>query len=179
MALLRRVQDGDREAFATVYRDYHPRLYAYLFRFLADRCLVEEVLDDVMFVVWKDALKFRQDCQFSTWIFGIAYRQALSALRQHKRYRGPLDPLTDLPATSSADAVMNDWIMAGLGQLSSDHRQVIVLTYICGFSCQEISEIADCPLNTVKTRMYHARRRLRILLPQLAGQDQETDRDRA
>ena len=95
--LLRRVQRGDRAAFATLYRQYRPRLYGYLCRLLADRFTVDEVLDDVMLVVWKDARKFKQKSRLSTWIFGIAYRKALTAIRAQRRYRGPLDSLRDLP----------------------------------------------------------------------------------
>ena len=175
--LLRRVQRGDRAAFATLYRQFQPRLYAYLCRLVADRFMVEEVLDDVMLVVWKDARKFRQNSRLSTWIFGIAYRKALTAIRSQQRYTGPLAALTDQHGGSSEDADTGDWIMAGLARLSADHRQVILLTYIAGFSCQEIADIAGCPLNTVKTRMFHARRRLRSLLPELAGQDAEADRE--
>ena len=73
----------------------------------------------------------------------------------------------------------SDWIGEALARLSVDHRQVVELTYFSGFSYQEIAEIAGCPINTVKTRMFHARRRLKVLLPVLAGQAREKDRDRA
>jgi RNA polymerase sigma-70 factor (ECF subfamily) len=63
-----------------------------------------------------------------------------------------------------------DLLGAGLAELSADHRQVVVLTYFCGCSYEEIAEIADCPVGTVKTRMFHARRRLKFLLPRLAGE---------
>jgi RNA polymerase sigma-70 factor (ECF subfamily) len=63
--------------------------------------------------------------------------------------------------------------------LSPDHRQVVELTYFGGFSYQDIAEIANCPVNTVKTRMFHARRRLKVLLPVLAGQIKEQSRERA
>ena len=68
-------------------------------------------------------------------------------------------------------------IHSGLAGLSPDHRQVIELTYFCGYSYQEIAEIADCPVNTVKTRMFHARRRLKVLLPRLAGERPEQQRE--
>ena len=178
-ALLGRVRRGDRGAFSELYRLYHPRLYGYLRRLLQDPTTVEEVLDDVMLVVWKDAGKFRGGSAVSSWVFGIAYRKALTAMRAERRYQSPLDHSTDAETVASVDNQHVEWIRAALIRLSPDHRQVVELTYFSGFSYQEIAEIADCPVNTVKTRMFHARRRLKVLLPALAGRDKEQDRERA
>ena len=141
--------------------------------------MVDEVLDDVMFVVWKDARKFRGGAAVSTWVFGIAYRKALTALRKDRRYQSGLDRKVEVDEVSGQQARHAEWIRAGLRQLSPDHRQVMELTYFGGFSYQEIAEIAGCPVNTVKTRMFHARRRLKVLLPLLAGQSQEQKRERS
>jgi len=56
-----------------------------------------------------------------------------------------------------------------LESLSPDHRAVLELTYYLGHSCSEIAAIMDCPVNTVKTRMFHARNKLRVLIPMLAA----------
>jgi len=177
--LLAAIGRRDREAFATLYRRYQPRLYGYLRRLIASPALVEEVTDDVLFVVWSDAAKFRGDSAVSSWIFGIAYRKAMTALRSETRYRAPLVAEV-IPAVSDEEQrTVIELIYAGLAELSDDHRQVIELTYFCGFSYQEIADVADCPVNTVKTRMFHARRRLKVLLPRLAGDKTEKRRDRA
>ena len=179
LALLNRVRRGDRGAFSELYRLYHPRLYGYLRRMLPNPASVEEVLDDVMLVVWKDARKYRGDAAVSSWIFGIAYRKALTNMRSERRYRAVLDHDTDADAVASMPSPHDEWIRAALIQLSPDHRQVVELTYYGGFSYQEIAKIADCPVNTVKTRMFHARRRLRVLLPVLAGKVKEQNHERA
>ena len=179
LVLLDRVRRGDRSAFSELYQQYHPRLYGYLLRLLADPVMVEEVLDDVMLVVWTDARKFRGAAAVSTWIFGIAYRKALTAMRANRRYQSRLDRNADPNAIASESMQHSEWIRAGLAQLSPDHRQVMELTYFGGFSYQEIAEIAGCPVNTVKTRMFHARRRLKILLPVLAGETKEQSSERA
>lgn len=179
LALLGRVRRGDRGAFSELYRRYHPRLYGYLRRLLANPAAVEEVLDDVMLVVWKDARKFRRDSAVSSWIFGIAYRKALTAMRAESRYQTPLDRSVDTSAVAVVSTQNDEWIRAALLQLSPDHRQVVDLTYFGGFSYQEIADIAGCPVNTVKTRMFYARRRLKVLLPALAGQTKEKNRERA
>jgi RNA polymerase sigma factor (sigma-70 family) len=167
--LLALVARHDRRAFTELYRRYQPRLLAYLYRLLSNAALADEIVDDVLFVVWQDAKKFRGTSAVSSWIFGIAYRKSMTALRRELRYQKPLDRGADigrLPALARADT---EFVHAGLSALSADHRQVVELTYFCGFSYQEIAEIADCPVNTVKTRMFHARRRLKTLLPELAG----------
>jgi RNA polymerase sigma factor (sigma-70 family) len=179
LALLDRVRRGDRGAFSELYRLYHQRLYGYLRRLLRNPATVEEVLDDVMLVVWKDARKFRGDAAVSSWVFGIAYRKALTAMRAEHRYQAPLDRSADASAIAGESERHTEWIRAALTQLSADHRQVVELTYFGGFSYQDIADIANCPVNTVKTRMFHARRRLKVLLPALAGQVKEQSRERA
>lgn len=169
LELLRRVQRHDRQAFTALYRLYQPRLLAYLNRMLASMALADEIVDDVLFVVWNDAGKFRGASAVSSWIFGIAYRQAMSALRSEKRFQRPLDRNVDVGELVAPPARDFELLNAGLAELSPDHRQVVVLTYFCGCSYQEIAEIADCPVGTVKTRMFHARRRLKFLLPRLSG----------
>jgi RNA polymerase sigma-70 factor (ECF subfamily) len=175
--LLDAVRRRDRRAFAELYHLYHPRLHGYLRRILSNSAIAEEVLVDVMFVVWKDARKFRGAAAVSSWIFGIAYRKAMTAARKEGRYEALLDHGADAEAMPAGSAQDLDLIRVALAQLSPDHRQVVELTYYCGFSYKEIAEIAGCPVNTVKTRMFHARRRLRILLPALAGADKEQNRE--
>ncbi len=178
LALLDRIRRGDRGAFSELYRLYHPRLYGYLRRLLPNPATAEEVLDDVMLVVWKDARKFRGDAAVSTWVIGIAYRKALTAMRAERRYQAPLDRSADVSAVAGVSSHHDEWIRAALMQLSPDHRQVVELTYFSGFSYKEIATIVNCPVNTVKTRMFHARRRLKVLLPVLAGQVKEQTRER-
>lgn len=179
LALLEAVGRRDRGAFSELYRIYQPRLYGYLRRMVSSPVLIEEIVDDVMFVVWTDARKFLGRSAVSSWIFGIAYRRALSALRKEGRYQAPLVRNAERAISEKAPSADLELINAGLAELSADHRQVIELTYFCGFSYQEIAEIAGCPVNTVKTRMYHARRRLKVLLPRLAGEATEKTRGNA
>ncbi len=169
LVLLVNIRLGDRKAFADLYRIYHGRLYEFIRRFLKDSTIVEEVLDDVMLVVWKDCRKFRGDSRLSTWIFGIAYRKALKAMRAEQRYHAPLIRSVDPAVVPAHEATHDNWISTAIQRLSVDHRQVIVLTYYNGFSYKEIAKIANCPVNTVKTRMFHARRHLKSLLQELSG----------
>lgn len=173
--LLQGIRQGRQQAFDALYRLYHPRLQRFLRHLIRQsEQEVEEVLNDTMMVVWKRADAFDGRSRLSTWIFGIAYRKALKAL---SRQDLPVDD-ADLPET--ADPAPGPESRAGLvqlrarleramGELSVDHRAVVELCYFQDMSHGEIADIVGCPAETVKTRMFYARRRLRTLLEDLAG----------
>jgi RNA polymerase sigma-70 factor, ECF subfamily len=170
--LLAKVAAGDREALRELYFIYHRRLANFLLRFTRRRDLLEEVINDTFYVVWCRAGEFRGDSRLSTWIFGIAYRSALRTLRRPGHQWLQAVPLENehLPAPDELDAAeTSEWLALAMLQLSTTHRLTLELAYGQGHSCEEIAEIMDCPVNTVKTRMYHARGKLRTLLPRLAG----------
>ena len=173
-ALLRRIAAKDRRAFEALYHAYYRRLFAYLFKTIRRPDLSEEVLDDVMLAVWTGAAGFDGRSRPSTWIFGIAYHKALKALARQERHRTESEePDAEEPMTGEgpegllARREMADLLERALRALPLEQRTVVELTYYHGFSYQEIAEIMGCPVNTVKTRMFHARRRLRELLPGL------------
>jgi RNA polymerase sigma-70 factor (ECF subfamily) len=164
--LLERVAGQDLQAFEKLYRIYQPRLARFLSTVLQRPQLVEEVLDDTMIVVWQTAHSFRGASKLSTWIFAIAYRKALKA-----RSRWP-DPVEDrqsdnrVDSDASADQQLHqqrlhDALRQAMSGLSPEHRAVVDLTYFHGLGYREIAEIVECPVDTVKTRMFHARRRLK------------------
>jgi RNA polymerase sigma-70 factor (ECF subfamily) len=169
-ALLGRVVQKDLRAFEELYRAYHPRLTRFLANILRRPQLVEEVLNDTMMVVWKQPEKFNGRSKVSTWIFAIAYRKALKARRRNDE---PVeDKYAELRASDEAgpeQQVGRDQVrqalLGAIGELSTDHRAVVDLTYFHEVGYREIAELMDCPVDTVKTRMFHARRRLRGKLP--------------
>jgi RNA polymerase sigma factor (sigma-70 family) len=167
-ALLQRIAAGDRQAFDALYRGYFPRLTRFLERVMRRPHAVEEVLNDAMLVVWRKAGTFNGKSKVSTWIFSIAYRKALKAI---KRFDDPVEsddqafestlpgPESQLMHRQRAAVLLQQ-----IGRMSADHRAVIELTYYHGCAYQEIAQIMGCPVDTVKTRMFHARRRLRQFL---------------
>jgi RNA polymerase sigma-70 factor (ECF subfamily) len=155
--ILRRIAGGDEAALETLYRSYHPRLIRFLGRFSGNAAIVEEAINDTMFVVWQSAERFRGDSSPSTWILGIAYRKVLQALRREKPKELPLE------LNGSNPDIVHD-IAAAVRRLPVNHAAVVVLTYEFGYSYREISQILDCPENTVKTRMFNARRKLKSML---------------
>ena len=170
--LLDKVAAGDREALRQLYLFYHRRLASFLLRFTRRQDLVEEVINDTLYVVWCKAGEFRGDSRLSTWIMGIAYRRALKTLRSRAHQLFHAVPIEDecLPAPDELDAAeTGEWVALAMQQLPTEQRLTLELAYGQGHSCEEIAEIMDCPVNTVKTRMFHARGKLRALLPRLAG----------
>ncbi|WP_368564634.1 RNA polymerase sigma factor [Pseudoxanthomonas sp. UTMC 1351] len=170
--LLQRMATGDRDALAVLYRNYHGRLCRFLSRLTRRPDIIEEVINDCFWIVWQKAEGFRGDSQVSTWIMGIAYRCGLKALRQHGS-----DPVDDsemaedrFPADHpDEDRELRDWLGKGLERLTADQRVVIELVYGVGYKLEDIATIMDCPVGTIKARLFHARVKLRNVLPALAG----------
>ena len=168
-ALIARIGSADLGAFEELYRIYQPRLARFLGTQLRRPQVIEEVLDDTMMVVWQSAGRFRGASKVSTWIFSIAYRKAIKA-----RARWP-DPVEDDelafrssdepdPEREAGHRRLREALVRAMAGLSADHRAVVDLTYFHGLGYREIAEIVNCPVDTVKTRMFHARRRLKEAL---------------
>lgn len=170
--LLRRMAAGDRAALALLYRPYHRRLGRFLSRLTRRTDLIDEVVNDSFWIVWQKAGSFRGDSRVSTWIMGIAYRCALKALRQHGEDDAvEPDALDQLQDTTDphAEHELRDWLGKAMRRLPTEQRVVVELAYGHGHSLEEIAAIMQSPLGTVKARLFHARVKLRNLLPDLAG----------
>lgn len=179
LRLIARVAAKDQQAIAILYQRYAPRLGRFLSRSLKSDVLVDEAVNDTMLVVWRKAGQFDPDrTRFSTWLFGIAHHEGLKVLARSAQESGTALPIgeerdheepesNDDPATTVLGWQLGRELMAALQQLSPDHRTVIELTFVEGFSYPQIASIVGCPENTVKTRMFHARRRLAQLLSHL------------
>lgn len=168
-SLIRRIAQKDLRAFETLYRIYHPRLTRFLSNIIRRPHLVEEALNDTLLVVWERPDAYNGTSKVSTWIFAIAYRKALKALR---RWDEPLDDshlafraTPEMgPEQELGERQRDADLLSALGRLSADHRTVVNLAYFHEAGYREIAEIMDCPVDTVKTRMFHARRHLKTLL---------------
>lgn len=169
LELLRQVAAGDRTAFKELYLIYHRRLARFLMRMTSRHDLIEEVINDTLWTVWLKAGDFRGDSLVSTWIVGITYRRALKALRRHGTARPMLIEEVAVAPDVQLEAENREWLGQALAELPLEQRMVMEFSYLMGHSCEEIAQIMQCPVNTVKTRMFHAREKLRRSLPRLAG----------
>jgi RNA polymerase sigma-70 factor (ECF subfamily) len=177
--LIRRIAGRDLAAFEELFHRYYRRVFAFVHRVIRRTDLVDEAVSDTLFAVWRQAADFDGRSRLSSWIFGIAYRRALKTLeRDGRRRRGEIDlaeaaetadPAPGPEARAAASEAERDLARA-LAELPAEQRAVVELTFVAGCSYAEIGEILGCPVNTVKTRMFHARRRLRARLPRLASE---------
>jgi len=168
--LIRRIARGDRAAFEELYRAYQLPLFRYFLRMVGSTAAAEELADDVLVAVWQGAGRFRAESKPSTWVFGIAHHKALNARREKLPDTMAVDAMADLPSPDEGPEELllrerfRQRVESALTALSPEHREVLQLTFYQGLSCAEIASVVGRPVNTVKTRMFHARRRLQRVL---------------
>lgn len=169
--LLARVARKERLALSEVYARFQRPLFSYLFHLLGQKELAEDVLQEVMLVVWQKAHTYKGSAPASRWLFGIAHHQAFNVLRRKKnvvfvQLDEALDILDETP-DPEARALRNataDEVAACLALLTPEHREVLELAFFQDFSCKEIAAIVSIPEGTVKSRLSYARRALKALL---------------
>jgi RNA polymerase sigma-70 factor, ECF subfamily len=167
--LIRRVVGRDRQAFETLYHRYSPVVYRYLWKLIRQREMVEEALNDVMMVVWETASRFNGTSRLSTWILGIAHNKALKARARSARFDTELRQAEPYGVESSgpedawAHRELASAVARAIDSLPAEQGAVVELTFYHDLSYAEIAKIVGCPVNTVKTRMLYARRRLASL----------------
>ena len=167
--LIRRVAARDGEAFKQLYQIYHRRLSRFLMRLTHQPEVAEEIINDTLWVVWRKAPEFRHGSLVSTWIFGIAYRRGLKTLQRQPPGASDLGPEAEAVAADDSEPARerSDWLERALVQLPVNQRAALELSYYLGHSCEEIAQIMDCPVSTVKTRMHKARQKMKTLLRRL------------
>ena len=173
--LIRTIAAGDRRAMQALYARYSVRIYRFVLRLTNDRSLAEDIASEVFIDVWRGAEGFKVKSQVSTWMLAIARHKALSALRRRSDERldenatAIADPADDAETTVDKRD-RNALVQHCLSQLSVLHREVLDLVYYHEKSVDEVAEIVGAPANTVRTRMFYARKRMQTLL-EAAGVD--------
>jgi RNA polymerase sigma-70 factor, ECF subfamily len=167
--LIALVASGDRAAFEKLYLVYHKRVSRFLARFIRSRENREEIIDDTFMVVWRNAGHFRHTSRLSTWIVGIGYRTALKSIRdtKYQMVSQNIEDFTEDRPNHAIEFEQRDWLKKGLDRLPPEQRLILELAYGLGHSIEEIAAITCSPIGTVKTRMFHAREKLRHYLPAL------------
>ncbi|HUL14267.1 MAG TPA: sigma-70 family RNA polymerase sigma factor [Methylococcaceae bacterium] len=183
-ALIQRICEADHDAFEALYQRYYQRLFRFSYRVTHRLDQVEEIINDVMYVVWKKAHTFNHQARASTWILGIAYKKCLKTIAERLSAEHlTLDDVEELlPAIEDSglkNLEIEDWLAVALSRLPPDQRAVLELTYHHGLHYREIAEIMGCPENTVKTRMFHARKKIKSLIPDLVDEPKSDDRGKS
>ena len=173
LRLLERIGQRDEAAFRELYRGFSRRLYAYVLRQLGDPAQAEEIVADTLYEVWRAPSKFRGDSQFSTWLIGIARNKVLMAFRSRKpdHQHEDIADVTDTIAADDPSAFellaqqqRHEGVRHCMSRLSDDHRECIHLVFYEGLSLAEVASLQACPEGTVKTRLFHARQKLKTCL---------------
>jgi RNA polymerase sigma-70 factor (ECF subfamily) len=165
--LVLRCQAGDDAAFAELLERYQPRLRYYLRKMLAGTDTADDVHQDVWFDVFRSVTRLANPGAFRAWLYRIARGRAARVLR---RRRPPHQPIDDVEVAANGTAeeefTAEDVarVHAALDELPPEHREVVVLRYVEDMSYEEIAQVADLPVGTVRSRLYYAKRALRRTL---------------
>jgi len=176
-ALLRQVAVGDSASFDTLFARYGGMLLAFLSRLTTGRVDPEDLLQETFLRVLTHAKDFRSGAAIRPWLFTIARNVALNAM-QKSRLRSGLEIQTDLadwqpperaerqrdPSLSAEVEEQKERLLGALEALPPAHREVIVLVVFNGFSYEEVAAITGDPESTLRSRVFHALRKLRDVL---------------
>jgi len=174
--LLTRIRAGDQLALQTLYGRHHVKVFRFALRLVRSEPAAEDVVSEVFIDVWRNAAGFEGRSEASTWLLAIARNKALSLLRRRKEdaldeeSAAAIEDDADDPEVVLQKKSKGDLLRACLAQLSPQHREVIDLVYYHDKSIEEVALIVGAPEGTVKTRMFHARKRLSELA-KVAGVD--------
>ncbi|MFB6559134.1 ECF RNA polymerase sigma factor SigK [Streptomyces sp. NPDC056400] len=168
--VMRQVAQGDKEAFSTVYDALAPMVFGIVIKVVRDRAQSEEVSQEVMIDLWRQAARYRPDsASVTTWAATIAHRRAVDRVRSAQASTDREQARAAREHTTAFDEVAervetrldSEQVRRCLRSLTELQRQAVTLAYYQGLTCREIAEVLDAPLPTVKTRMRDGLIRLR------------------
>jgi RNA polymerase sigma-70 factor (ECF subfamily) len=171
--LLYQVAFGDENAFQELYETTNRRIYFYIYRMVNNKETAEDLMVETYAQVWRGAGRFRGESRAISWIIGIARNLSRKEFRKIK----PDESLENHPNLINGNTPDPDsfdrsrYIQAALAKLPDPHRDVLDLVFFHELTYPEVSAVLDIPVNTVKTRVYHAKSKMEKILRQM-GIDQ-------
>jgi RNA polymerase sigma-70 factor (ECF subfamily) len=169
--LLERIAGGDAKALEHLFAAAQTRVFRFLLRMVKSTAMAEDLLNEVFLAVWQNAHRYEGRSEPVTWMLSIAHNKAASALRKRTEVLGVDDEMTaalvseeDTPDVAAQKHDKSALMRACIEELSTDHRAILDLVYYQERSVSEAAEVLGIPENTVKTRMFYARKRLSELL---------------
>lgn len=170
--LIEKVAVRDEAALSTLYKRLSRTIYAFSLRRLSQPEAAEEVVVETMYEVWKSAPRFAGRSMVTTWVLGIARHKTLDKLRiRGKNTTEPMGDEADVVADSTPSVYeiieenqRNGQVALCLEALPDVQRECIYLVFYEDAPLAEIAELQACPENTVKTRLFHARRKMKECL---------------
>ena len=164
--LFRRIRAGDNLALQTLYGRHHVKVFRFAMRLLRNEQSAEDIVSEVFIDVWRNPNGFEGKSQAATWLLAITRNKAYSLLRKKKEDQIDEDSASEIedeaddPEVVMQKASKGDLLRACIARLSVEHREVIDLVYYHDKSVEEVALIVGAPEGTVKTRMFHARKKL-------------------
>ena len=171
--LILRARDGEPAALRALIDGHKDRLYAFIWRMIRHHHDAEEICQETFLKAFASLDSFSDQYRFSTWLFTIGYRVCLNSLRRKKALTGEVEfstlPLeSDETPTSTLESEdanrLKRSVWSAVERLSTPQRASVVLFYRHECSCQEIAEVLELPVATVKSHLHRGRARLRQLL---------------
>jgi RNA polymerase sigma-70 factor, ECF subfamily len=179
--LVQRAQGGDAKAFDALVTRYRSRLFSMTYTLMQNQEDAWDLSQEAFLKAWKALPHFKGDSSFYTWLYRIAYNAVLDALRKRRmKFVGEFDdnrvdhhpdPAAEAmpraaprPDAALVRSELGATIRAAIDQLSSDQRTVILLREIEGLSYEEIAQTLQCPLGSVMSRLFYARKKLQQIL---------------
>ena len=168
--LIGRIAKGDRLAMQVLFARHHVRVYRFVLRLVGNPSVAEDLISEVFLDVWRQADRFEGRSAVSTWMLAIARFKALSALRKKpdeeldEEAAEAIEDTSDNPEVALEKKDKSAVLRQCLEKLSPEHKEIIDLVYYHEKSVEEVAEIVGIPENTVKTRMFYARKKLAELL---------------
>ncbi|MHC4607652.1 MAG: RNA polymerase sigma factor [Planctomycetota bacterium] len=162
--LMLAVKRGSRDAFEELYRLFSRPLANFLYRLCWDAQAVDDLVQEVFLRVWRAAPRWEPRAKVSTWIFRIAHNLWIKQASKRREQALGDAPVPARPEESSGRSEMREAVRRAVDSLPAGEREVLILAEYNGFRYPEIAQILDIPVGTVKSRMFHALRRLREAL---------------
>jgi len=168
--LLEGIARGERAAFQRLYTRQSVRIFRFLMRLVQNKATAEELLNEVFLEIWQHAARYEGRSSPSTWMMAIAHNKAVSSLRRRREVTGidesmpETADLDDDPEETAQKQDKGRIMRSCIAALSPDHREILDLVYYQELSVGEAAEALGIPENTVKTRMFYARKKLSELL---------------
>lgn len=162
--LMQQIGSGDESALSEFFSRYGNAMLAYAQRLVNEQALAEEIVQESLVAIWKGARTFRAESKLQTWVLGIVYHKSISALRARKDL--PLEedtlqaPEHSMPGPSVEKSDRTRILTRLMNELPADQKSILELVFFHRMSLEETAEAMKCPLGTVKSRLFNARKTL-------------------
>ncbi len=169
LELVRRSQSGSREAFSELVRRHQHLVYNVAYRFMRDATLAEDMAQESFVKAYRLLKGFRGDCSFTTWLYRVTSTTCLTEINRRKR-RGEVELTPEsggalcVTEHKPAEKDLKEQIRRCVTRLSDRYATIVTLYYLKGISYDEIAQVMDVPLGTLKTWMFRARKQLRFIV---------------